>query len=57
MDFVTDIGFTIVIRILKEKRNLKKLRAAFLKLAHAILIAYEDDDAFETDLRDKLGVE
>ena len=46
MDFWTDIGFAVLLRLLKDRRELKKYRAAFLKLANAILAAYEGDQEF-----------
>ena len=46
MDFWTDIGFAVLLRLLKDRRELKRYREAFLKLARTILAAYEEDQEF-----------
>ena len=46
MDFWTDIGFAVLLRLLKDRRELKKYRAAFLKLAQTIIVAYQSDPEF-----------
>jgi len=55
VDFYFDIGVAVLLRILRDRRELKKYRAAFVKVAHAILSAYEKDDDFQVALQTKLG--
>jgi hypothetical protein len=51
VDFWTDIGFAVLLRLLKDRRELKKYRAAFLKLAQTIILAYHEDADFQNDVR------
>lgn len=51
MEFYIDIGFAVLLRLLKDRRELKKWRSAFLKLAQAIILAYGEDDAFVTAVK------
>jgi hypothetical protein len=46
VEFYIDIGFAVLLRLLKDRRELGKWRAAFLKLAQAIILAYGEDEAF-----------
>jgi len=46
VEFWTDIGFAVLLRLLKDRRELKKFRSAFLKLAQTILLAYSGDESF-----------
>jgi len=46
MEFYIDIGAAVLLRILKDRRELKKLRPLFIKLYRAILAAYELDPDF-----------
>lgn len=46
MDFYIDIGFAVLLRLLKDRRELKKWRSAFLKLAQTIILAYGQDEEF-----------
>lgn len=45
MDFWVDIGFAVLLRLLKDKREFPKFKAAFLKLRDAINIAFPSDAA------------
>jgi hypothetical protein len=51
MDFWTDIGFAVLLRLLKDRRELKRYRAAFLKLAQTIILAFHDDADFQNAVR------
>lgn len=57
MDFYIDLGMAVLMRILKDRRELKKYRALFLKLAAAIMAAYGPDSTFadEVEARSKAG--
>jgi len=46
MDFWIDIGFAVLLRLLKNKADSKKWQAAFLKLARAIDAAFLEDPTF-----------
>lgn len=46
MDFWVDIGFAVLLRLLKDKAKSAKFRAAFLKLAAAIEAAFIEDRGF-----------
>lgn len=51
--FWIDIGMAALMRLLKDRRELKKYRALFLKLAAAINLAYETDLQFASDVAAK----
>lgn len=55
MDFWIDMGMAALMRVLKDRRELRKYRALFLKLAAAIFAAYENDAGFEAEVKAKLG--
>lgn len=40
MDFWIDIGFAVLLRLLKDRRESGKWKAAFLKIYHAIEVAF-----------------
>jgi hypothetical protein len=46
VDFYIDLGFAVLLRLLKDRRELKKWRPAFLKLAQTIILAYGQDEEF-----------
>jgi len=46
MEWYIDIGFAVLIRLLKERRETNKWRRAFLKLFKAIADAYRNDEEF-----------
>lgn len=46
MDFYIDLGFAVLLRILKDRRETSKWRRAFLKLFDAIARAYAQDAEF-----------
>jgi len=46
MDFYVDLALAVLLRILKDRRELKKYRPAMIKIAAAINNAFADDDAF-----------
>lgn len=56
MDFWIDIGAAALLRLLKDRRELRKWRPLFVKLAAAILTAYQTDDAFAGDVDRKREV-
>lgn len=47
MDFWIDIGFAVLLRLLKDRRNAPQWRAAFLKLRNAIDVAFPPDSVEE----------
>jgi hypothetical protein len=51
VEFYIDIGMAVMLRLLKERRELRKWRAAFLKLAKAIILAYHEDADFQNEVR------
>lgn len=53
MDFYIDIGAAVMLRILKDRRQVQKYRALFVKLAAAILTAFENDAQFDTEVKTK----
>ena len=53
MDFYIDIGFAVLLRLLKDKRSLPKYRSAFLKIAAAIETAFASDAAFADEVKKK----
>jgi len=55
MDFWIDIGAAALLRVLKDRRELRKYRSLFIKLAAAIFAAYAPDGDFESDVREKLS--
>jgi hypothetical protein len=54
MDFYFDIGMAVLLRILRDRRELRKYRSAFLKLAAAIQAAFESDPSFTAELSQKV---
>lgn len=40
MDFWIDIGFAVLLRLLRDRRESGKWKAAFLKLYHLIEVAF-----------------
>lgn len=53
MDFYIDIGAAVMLRLLKDRRQVQKYRALFVKLAAAILTAFENDAQFDTEVKTK----
>ena len=53
MDFYIDIGFAVLLRLLKDRKSLPKFRTAFLKLAAAIETAFASDATFADDVKRK----
>lgn len=53
MDFYIDIGVAVLLRVLKDRRNLAKYRAMFIKVASAIVAAYEADQTFMGEVTKK----
>lgn len=47
MDFYVDIGFAVLLRLLKDRRKLKDVRRAFAKLYLAIQTAFASDPEFQ----------
>jgi hypothetical protein len=47
MDFWTDIAFTVLLRVLKDKKQSQQLRKALLKVFKAILVQFGSDPEFE----------
>jgi hypothetical protein len=47
MDFWIDIGFAVLLRLLKDRRESPKWKAAFLKLRGAIDAAFPPDSVSE----------
>lgn len=47
MDFWIDIGFAVLLRLLKDRRESPKWKAAFLKLRGAIDVAFPPDTVDE----------
>jgi hypothetical protein len=47
MDFWIDIGFAVLLRLLRDRREAPKWRAAFLKLRGAIDAAFPPDTVKE----------
>lgn len=45
MDFYIDIGFAVLLRLLKDRVHTAKYRKAFLKLRDAINAVYGDEQA------------
>ena len=54
MDFYIDIGFAVLLRVLRDRRDRNKWEAAFKKLYDAIGIAYNPENHHSFDL-DHIG--
>jgi len=54
MDFYIDLGVAVLLRALRDRRQLAKYRAAFVKVAGAIMAAYELDHSFPAEVSKKL---
>jgi len=52
MDFYVDIGFAVLLRVLRDIGPNNKWRKAFLKVFRAIAEAYKNDDEFIKALTD-----
>ena len=55
MDFWIDIGAAALLRLLKDRRELRKYRSLFIKIAAAIAAAYASDESFESDVEAKVA--
>jgi hypothetical protein len=53
MDFWIDLGIAAILRVLKDRREVKKWRPALIKVAAAINNAFADDDAFFDEVQVK----
>jgi len=52
MEFYTDIAFTILLRVLKDKKQSQQVRKASLKLLRAILTQFMMDKEFQQTLEE-----
>jgi len=46
MDFYIDIGFAVLLRLLKDRKQLNKFRTAFAKLVRGAIDVYGSDPVF-----------
>jgi len=54
MDFYFDIGIAVILRIIKDRRNVVKYYSALAKLYERLLHLVETDSAFAKEVRKKL---
>lgn len=47
MDFYVDIAFTVLLRILKDKKQSTQVRKALLKVFRATLVQFGSDKEFQ----------
>lgn len=51
MDFYVDIAFTVLLRVLKDKKQSMLLRKAFLKVFRLMMIQFAFDKEFQAVLQ------
>lgn len=56
MDFYFDIGLAVILRIIKDRRNVNKYYSALAKLYVALHLLTETDSRFAAAVKDKLEV-
>jgi hypothetical protein len=55
MDFYIDMATAIILRLLKDKRQLARYRDVFIKVAASIMRAYELDQSFSSEVAKRVG--
>lgn len=54
MDFYISMAVSVVLQLLKDRKNLGKYRDVMVKVASAIMLAYESDQLFKNAYTDKV---
>ena len=54
MDFYVDLAIAVLLRLLKDRREIRKYRSAIVKVAAAIQIAFADDEQFAQQVEQKV---
>jgi hypothetical protein len=55
MDFYIDLAFTVLLRVLKDKKQSQQVRKAMLKVFKAILVQFGNDPEFEAAIPPWVG--